>query len=296
VSTLRWRWTSVLFLLCVAIGAAVAIVGLAAVMMTLVVDHRWIMYSVFIGLTLGGVPLLWRMIGRMTTSAWIGCALGLAGMIILVFAQSAEPTAAISDGRGYGATFVAGLAAASAMVLPGLSGAYLLLVLGQYETILGAVNDARDAASARDWAALFDLMHIFVPLALGVAAGIIAVSNIMKWLLRRFEKITLGVLLGLLLGAVLGLWPFRSGVEPQVGDTIKGVVVTEVTDIAEIKPRDWPVEYFTPTAGHIAAAIGLILLGMGMTYGVSRFGRDPDSASAPTDSSGSDSDSNADAR
>lgn len=289
VSTLRWRWRSLLFLAFVAIGAALAIVGLAALMMTLVVDHRWIMYSVFIGLTLGGVPLLWRMIGTMTVSAWIGCIVGLVAMILLVFAQSSEPAATVTEGHGYLTTFAAGLAAASAMVLPGLSGAYLLLVLGQYETILGAVNDARDAASRRDWATILQLMHIFIPLGLGVAAGVIAVSNAMKWLLHRFEKATLGVLLGLLLGAVLGLWPFRAGVEPQVGDTIKGVVVTEETVIDEIKPRDWPVEYFTPNAGHIAASIALILLGMGITYGVSQFGRGPGSAPAPSAGSASGS-------
>ena len=95
-------------------------------------------------------------------------------------------------------------------------------------------------------------MHVMIPLGLGIAAGVVGVSNLLRWLLDRYEKATLGVLLGLLLGAVVGLWPFQQGEPPSPGDVVKGRVVT-ILSAAEIEADDWPVQRFDPSAGQIAA-------------------------------------------
>ena len=97
-------------------------------------------------------------------------------------------------------------------------------------------------------------------LGLGIVAGVVGVSNLLRWLLHRYEKATLGALLGLLCGAVVGLWPFQQANTPEIGDVIKGQVVT-VENAANFEPEDWPVRFFEPTPMEGAAAVGLVGLG-----------------------------------
>jgi putative membrane protein len=171
---------------------------------------------------------------------------------------------------------------ASAMILPGVSGGYLLLVLGQYVPILGAVDTFKQAllgggdGGGIDIALAMQAATILVPVGLGVLAGVLGVSNLLGWLLRRFRKPTLGVLLGLLLGAVLGLWPFQRSAEPEMGRTWRGVVVTPET-LGSIDPEDYPLERFPPTVGQVAVSLLLIAAGFGVTLAIGRIGgRDED--------------------
>lgn len=255
-------------------AALTAIALFAGVIAWTLVEFRWAMYSLFIGLTLGGAPILVRMIrgssGRSATAAVIGTIAGLLVMIGVLVAESMLPG---GGGAGTGPVMLVlgGVAGASAMILPGISGAYLLLVLGQYDTIINAVKDAGRAAVKLDVPVVMDQLPVLVPVGIGVVAGVVGVSNLLKFVLKRYEKATLGVLLGLLLGSPLGLYPFREGVPPAAGDVMKGQTLTEQT-AAEVKPKDWPQRAFTPGAGHIAGSLALIAVGIGATLGVARLG------------------------
>ena len=272
VTTLRFRRRSVVVLLAVAAAAAGAIVLLAGVVKNLVVDHRWLMYSVFIGLTLGGIPVIWKLIRRPTKGVWAGAVVGFALMAALAIVQQQQLGAA---GDGMSGTFmlgVAGVAGASAMILPGVSGGYLLLVLGQYIPILTAIDTLKEGLRAGDLGTVFSVfVTVVLPVGIGVLIGVVGVSNLLRLLLRRYEKATLGVLLGLLLGAVVGLWPFQQGVAPSVGDTFKGRTLTTEL-LAELEPEDYPTETFRPRPSQVLGAIGMILAGFGVTLGVSRLG------------------------
>lgn len=275
VTTFRLRGRSLLVLGCVVAAAAGAILALAGPVKQLVVDHRWAMYAVFIGLTLGGLPVVWRMIDRRTRGVWIGAAAGLAVMTALAVLQAMGITGGGATAQGRAVLFAAGLLAASAMILPGVSGGYLLLVLGSYVTILGAVDELKVALKARDFAAMAGPgLSVVLPVGLGVLAGIVLVSNLLKWLLHRFPRPTLGVLLGLLCGAVVGLWPFQRGVEPAVGSTFKGQPVTPAL-LEELSPDKWPTEFYAPQLWQVAAAAGLVAAGFVATTLIARFGREP---------------------
>ncbi|NNE43455.1 MAG: DUF368 domain-containing protein [Gemmatimonadetes bacterium] len=273
VSTFKFRLPSVVVLGAVVVAAALGILLLAGTIKDLVVNERWIMYSLFIGLTLGGLPVVWRMARPASPALWGGAVAGFIAMAVLALAQQSGAGESGAGGTSFVMLFVAGLAGASAMILPGVSGGYLLLVLGQYVPILSGIDTFKEALKARDMAAAMEpAIAVVLPVGIGVVAGVVGVSNLLKWLLARYEKATLGVLLGLLLGAVVGLWPFQAGVEPVPGETvIKGQVVTAET-LAEVDPEDWPVAYFTPTGGQMGGSIGLILLGILVTTAVARFG------------------------
>ncbi|MEM8756396.1 MAG: DUF368 domain-containing protein [Planctomycetota bacterium] len=273
---LKIKPDSIALLGIVVLAAVAAIGGLAGVIADALVGFRWGMYSLFIGLTLGGVPLLWAMLrkgdNRLGPAAIGGFLAGLAVMIGLVLAQSAGSDGA-ADASGPVMLALGGAAAASAMILPGVSGAYLLLLLGQYDAVINAIKSFVSAAADADLDGMLAELAVVVPIGIGVVAGVVGVSNVLRFVIHRYEKATLGVLLGLLVAAPLGLYPFREGVEPQVGGVIRGQTVTEDT-IEEIDPKDWRQELFRPSAMQIAGSVGLIVGGFGVTLGIARLGRE----------------------
>ncbi|MCA9552681.1 MAG: DUF368 domain-containing protein [Myxococcales bacterium] len=272
VSTFKFKRDSIVVLAVVAVCAGLSIVSLAGPVKTLVVEHRWIMYSLFIGLTLGGIPVVWALARPATGSLWGGAAGGFILMAIIAWFQAAGADGQ-ADNTGFMFMFFAGAAGASAMILPGISGGYLLLVLGVYVTILGGIDDVKNALKAGDiGAAMGPTLSIIIPVGLGVLVGILLVSNLLKVLLEKFEKPTLGALLGFLVGAVVGLWPFQQGVKPQVGDLFKGRVLTPEL-LEKLEPSKYPTEYFDPSGGQIAGAVGFIVLGFALTALVARLGR-----------------------
>ncbi len=193
-------------------------------------------------------------------------------MVALSLLETGSSSAAPLGARSYALLFVAGLAAASAMILPGLSGAYLLLVLGQYVTILGALDEIRAGLGAGDSEQVAGAMEVVIPVGLGVCVGVVGVSNAVKYLLARFERATLGVLLGLLMGAVVGLWPFREALEPVLGDVVGGVELTSPVMVGEVEPQDFKTETFRPSLGQLAGSLGLVVLGFLISSIVSRLG------------------------
>jgi putative membrane protein len=274
VTTLRFRMPSLLLLGSVATTAALAILLLAGTVKGLVQDHRWVMYSLFIGLTLGGVPLIWRMARPASPSVFVAAAATFGLMVLMAMSGATGG----SGERNLLLLSASGLAASSAMILPGVSGGYLLLLLGQYEPILGTIDQIKrgllgDAAAGAgpDMALVLDAMEVMIPLGLGIVAGVVGVSNLLRWLLDRHEKATLGALLGLLLGAVVGLWPFQEGRPPEPGELLRGQVVT-AENAASFDVDDWPVTRFDPSSGQLAAALGLIGAGLAATALIGRLG------------------------
>lgn len=273
VTTLKFRARSIVLLATVALAAFLTIVLLAAPTKHLVINHRWVMYSLFIGLTLGGLPLVYRLARPLNPAAVLAGVIAFSLMIIMAFVKPS----------GAGASpsmiflFVGGVAGASAMILPGVSGAYLLLLLGLYVPILSAVDQAKvgllgHADAPRDLALFFDACKVAIPVGVGVVVGIAGVSNAMRILLDRFPKPTLGALLGLLLGAVAGLWPFAHYVKPEPGFIYKGAPLA-AEQIDELPVEDYPIAYIAPSPSQGAGAMALVAVGFGLTLLVDRLGR-----------------------
>lgn len=283
-TTVKFRPRSIVLFGAIAGSAAVAILLGAGVIKDLVIERRWLMYSIFIGLTLGGAPLVWRLARPATPRFIAGAMAGCAVMIVMAFVRA-------GDGAGDSSPvmlFLGGLAGASAMILPGVSGGYLLLLLGQYVPILDGVHTLKSgllgdsaAGTGFDFGLVLESLRVVIPVGIGVVGGIVGVSNLVKWLLDRYAQATLGVLFGLLFGAVAGLWPFQQGVAPVVGDVIRGTVVTAET-VGTIDPDHWPVAYFHATPGQYGIAVLLILAGFVVTLLIDRLGAGP-GASTPAD-------------
>jgi putative membrane protein len=218
---LRFSRRSVSFLAVVACCALGTVATLAGPMALLVSSHRVAMYSLFVGMTLGGVPVLWKMLRPLNRRVLIAAAIGLALMVgiavgspekaSLTKAEKAAIRAAVEGGEyelkhAYSTDVAAGVLGMSAMVLPGISGAYMLLLLGRYEQILAAISLTKDYAVSMGRAGDPSALHILVPVAIGAMLSLIGVTNALKWFLRHHEKATIGLLLGLLVGSAVMLW------------------------------------------------------------------------------------------
>ncbi len=273
VTRLRWRTSSLLFLGAVFGAAALAIILLAGPTKTLVIEQRWIMYSLFIGLTLGCVPLIWRLAQPVSIGFSVGTGVAFTLMVLLALGNTAQA------GQEQGSLvllFIAGLAGASAMILPGVSGGYLLLLLGQYVPILSGIEKLKigllgaGEETGLNWPVLNEALFVVVPVGIGIVVGVVAGSNLIRSLLEHYRTTTLGVLMGLILGAVVGLWPFQTGVQPEIGDMVKGQIVTKDT-LLQIEAEDWPVRFFVPSVSQVSSVLVLICIGVGATLALDRF-------------------------
>ncbi|MCC5876765.1 MAG: DUF368 domain-containing protein [Candidatus Sumerlaeia bacterium] len=185
--------------------AGVTVLGLASVIEMLMLTFLPGMLALFIGMTLGGGPTLWKDLDRKNTTKWGYIALGFLVMAAIAFLLRPGHV----EGN-WGLFFIGGIIGSAAMVLPGISGSYLLLIMGLYLPIISGISEFRHALSTRDMELLVSLaISLILPVGLGLVVGIVALSNLLKFLLDRFHQPTTAVLLGLLVGSVLGLYPFR---------------------------------------------------------------------------------------
>lgn len=214
--------------------------------------HQHVMFAIFMGLTLGGVPLIWRHMMPVRRGGMAGAALGLLFMVLISFALARMDLPA-----NFAFLFFGGVIGSAAMVLPGLSGSYLLLALGLYFPITEGLNAFKGALAAADpEAALGPALGVILPVGLGVVAGVAGLTNLLKAALHRYHQPTLGVLLGLLLGSVFFLNPFR---EPGQKD---------------------PFEAAAPvTVANVAVVVLCVIIGFTITFYLSRSGEDAESKS-----------------
>ena len=292
VTRLRLRRDSLVFLGLVAIGGAAALVGLSGPAVYLVTEHRWIMYSLFIGMTLGGAPELWRASRPLGPAPVLAFLLAFALMAGLAWglrgANIPETTL----------TFVfMGVLGASSMILPGISGSYMLLIFGMYDVVVGALSTS--ALRESPW----ESARILGPVAVGAALGMALLSNLLKALLARWSAASHAALFGLLLGSVLGLWPFQEPKHPDLarkpfrkGVTmlVQGAELEAVNarhelgwdaaraaelrstyagmDGSELKQRGDELVFFDPRASQVGLALGLFLGGFALTRFLGRRG------------------------
>ncbi|MDA0296606.1 MAG: DUF368 domain-containing protein, partial [Planctomycetota bacterium] len=199
----------------------------------------------------------------------------------LAILEESQPSSSSGEG-GLAGLFIAGFAGAAAMVLPGVSGGYLLLVLGQYVAVLDAIDAFKEAIRAGELNSILQSAWPLLAIGIGVLLGVSLVSNIMRWLLKHHRDVTLGALLGLLLGAVAGLWPFREAVLPDVGSMVRGEVVETVADAEAIELKYRPTESYEPSLGQMGFSILLVIGGGISSLLVGRLGKDGDDPTPST--------------
>lgn len=191
------------FLLSVGIGILVAIFTLASGLAWLLENKPVLIWSFFLGLILASVITVSRRVKHWGYGTGFSFLLGIIGIYLLVgLVPGSTPNHALF-------LFISGATAICAMILPGISGSFILVLLGKYQFILEAVNH-------RDVGVLFIFMA-------GAVAGIIAFSRLLGWLLNRYHDLMVAFLTGLMLGSLRKIWPWKETIETGLnrhGDVI----------------------------------------------------------------------------
>ena len=187
-----WQRINGTFLSVLFSGILFSIATLARLITYLLDEQPLLLWSFFFGLIVASVFFIWRQLVRKGVWEYSFLLLGLCTALAFAFAPPVQPEPTLF------VVFGAGMLAICAMILPGISGSFILLLLGMYSVILGAVSSAD-----------FSLLSIF---CLGCVAGLMAFSRLLSWLLSRFHGVTLSVLTGFLAGSLVMVWPWRESV------------------------------------------------------------------------------------
>ncbi len=184
-----WAHVNGTFLVCLLAGIATSVVSLARLIAWLLEHHPVPLWAFFFGLILASALVLLRQVRGWTATRAACLLLGIASATAIALAP------AVNLHFGLPGVFVAGFLAICAMILPGISGSFILVLLGMYGTIIGALKG-------------LDLAVIAV-FAIGAAAGLLCFSRLLYWLMHRFHEPTMALLTGFLFGSLLVVWPWK---------------------------------------------------------------------------------------
>lgn len=188
-----WRHVNGSFLLPVLLGIAIAIFSLARLMTYLLTYHPIAIWSFFFGLIIASSVLVARQIGHWNWRTVLAFAVGAVAAWWITVATPAETP------NDWWFVMLSGAIAICAMILPGISGAFILLLLGKYQYIMQAVGDFN-----------IPVIAVFV---IGAVVGIISFSHLLSWLLKHLHDITVAVLMGFMVGSLNKVWPWKETVE-----------------------------------------------------------------------------------
>lgn len=220
-----WRQVDATFLLFLLLGIGTSIVTLAGIIKGLLDNQPLVIWSFFFGLVVATVVILLSEIKRWNAARAGLFVLGLVAAVMI----SSLPLLAGNPSLPY--LFFAGAIAICAMILPGISGSFILLLLGAYDSVLEAVHT-------------FNLT-IIATLMAGMLTGLLLFTRVLKWLLSRYYQGTLALLTGFIAGSLVKVWPWKT-------DAL-GTLNTEA--IHNVAP------WYYPTGAQWLTTLGLMLLG-----------------------------------
>ena len=185
-----WNIVNGSFLLALFIGISISVLSLAKLIETLLENHPIVIWSFFFGLVLASIIY----IGKQITTWTIGSILCLIlGGILAFYITTLNPM--VSENSSPWFLFLVGMIAICAMILPGISGSFILVLLGAYKPVLNALN-------TRDFFSIIIFM-------LGAVVGLVTFSRILKWLFSTYKNYTLATLTGFIIGSLNKIWPWQ---------------------------------------------------------------------------------------
>jgi putative membrane protein len=184
-------------------GILTAIFGLAFVIDWLISHHPIPLWSFFLGLLLASIVMLKNRLSHWHTSHLI---LLLAGALFSFTLSQITP----GEGQiGLVYLFFCGMIGIVAMILPGISGAYILLILGAYSTLIGLIKSLITSFKNPEWDVLLPVLSKLLVFVLGALIGLRVFASILKWLFEKQHDKTMAVLMGLMFGALYKIWPWQ---------------------------------------------------------------------------------------
>ncbi len=205
-----WKAVNGTFLLSVFLGVLISIFSLARLMQYLLVHEPIPLWSFFFGLILASSVFVLKEIDKWNLCNILSLLIGIAAAsYICLVSPSQTPEA-------YWFIFLSGAIAICAMILPGISGSFILLLLGKYHFIMQAITE-------------FNVPVITV-FGIGAVIGILAFSHFLSWLLKNYYMATIAMLAGFMIGSLIKVWPWKE--QTVVGAGAEKIAATGTTPVA----------------------------------------------------------------
>jgi putative membrane protein len=198
------------FLVALVSGIAISVISLSKAITFLLHTEPVLLWAFFFGLVLASVLYIVKQITTWNTGVIIAIVLGTAVSYYITIAVPLGPP----DSWWY--IIFSGFIAIIAMILPGISGAFLLLLLGSYKTILGSISGFVEAILSADWSAAWEFFQTLLLFAVGCILGLKLFSRVLTWLFENYKNLTLGLLTGFMIGSLNKLWPWKTVTEYRV--------------------------------------------------------------------------------
>lgn len=254
-----WKHINGTFLLSVIAGIGVSVVSLAGLMQMLLSDYPVQTWAFFFGLIVASSIFILRGI-----SGWKALDGGLLalGVVLGVTVCTLSPTQT-PDALWF--IFISGAIAICAMILPGISGSFILLILGKYQYIMGAISGL---AAGENFSQNLVIIAVFL---VGAVFGILSFSKFLHWLLARWNKETLIVLAGFIIGSLVKVWPWSNA---------EAIVCSQNPELALMAenlegglPAEVVSQYMASADLHIAGAVVFALIGFSLVMGIEIAGK-----------------------
>ncbi|MHB0754173.1 polyprenyl-phosphate transporter [Polaribacter sp. M15] len=185
-----WKELNGNFLLALFIGIFISIVSLAKLIKYLLENEPILLWSFFFGLVLASIIYIAKQISKWNLISVLAL---IIGAFLAYYITTLNPLVSENSSSLY--IFFAGAIAICAMILPGISGSFILVLLGAYKPVLDAVND-------RD----FKTILVFM---IGAIIGLLSFSKVLKWLFANYKNYTLAALTGFIIGSLNKIWPWK---------------------------------------------------------------------------------------
>ena len=254
-----WKHINGSFLVSLFCGILFSVLTLAGLMQYLLEHHPIQTWAVFFGLIVASSIFILKGIEGWNMKYVIFVILGIIlGVVVCTLSPTQTP-----DALWF--IFLSGAIAICAMILPGISGSFILLILGKYKFIMGAITGLTSGA------AVGESMVILSVFAVGAVCGLLSFSKFLHWLLGRYHKQTLLVLAGFIIGSLVKVWPW-SNMEaivtaqfPEIADMVRAT--------AEPVPAEILSDYIPQVDLQIGSAILFALLGFSLVTGIETAGK-----------------------
>lgn len=246
-----WRHINGNFLLSLVAGILISILSLAKLMQYLLASHPIQTWAFFFGLIVASSIFILKGVSGWKVRDIVTLAIGIVlGVVICTLSPTQTP-----DGLWF--ILICGAIAICAMILPGISGSFILLILGKYEYMMGTIaNIVSGDGTGKDYLTIL----VF---AAGAVAGILAFSKFLHWLLSRYHRPTLLVLAGFIIGSLVKVWPW-SNMEAIVLSQFPEAAIAGEGAISEAIIG----QYTSMVDMHIGGAILSALIGFFLVIGI----------------------------
>lgn len=198
-----WKQINGNFLFALVLGIAISILTFAKIITYSLEHYPILVWSFFFGLVIASIAFIWKDIDKweLRTVFFL-----IFGSVVSYFITIMEPT---SSPDSYLYLFLSGFVAIIAMILPGVSGAFILLLMGSYETVINTINQFRDGLFNFNWDVLQQALLKLLTFAVGAIIGLKLFSKVLHWMFENHKNSTLALLIGFMIGSLNKIWPWK---------------------------------------------------------------------------------------